>query len=317
MDSFEHAGTVIAFDVAGSGPAVLFLHNGGASSTIWRHQVADLSAGHRTIAVDLPGFGSSPLPSTPLDLDGLIDLVGALLDHLAVDRLVVVGNCMGSNIAAGLAVARPDLVEGLVLVNPLTEATFSAGWLGPLHRMARIAPAPTRVVRQVARRIVSPRAGAVATLRFQLGAKGIARRLHHDDALLAANQRREQLPALVDVLDDMSAYGRLDRITENLAVPVCTIWGAQNRVLSPRAGARLNRRLAPQRAEVIEGCGHFPMLEDPDAVTTIIEAFIDLPSARHALDVPDSLDQRGAVPPLDSFEALDRALAITTTELQP
>jgi pimeloyl-ACP methyl ester carboxylesterase len=52
----------------------------------------------------------------------------------------------------------------------------------------------------------------------------------------------------------------------------------------------LNRRLRPQRAEVIEGCGHFPMLEDPDAVTAIIDEL------------------------LRSLDSHDRTLAATTKE---
>jgi pimeloyl-ACP methyl ester carboxylesterase len=58
MARFEHDGVEIAHEQRGAGPAFLFLHNGGASSTIWRHQVTALSASYRTVAVDLPGFVS-------------------------------------------------------------------------------------------------------------------------------------------------------------------------------------------------------------------------------------------------------------------
>ncbi len=185
---------------------------------------------------------------------------------------------MGSNIAAGIAARRPDDVVGLVLVNPLTEATFSAGWLGPLHAMASRAPGPTRVTRRVTRRVVPPRLAAHAALRFQVGAKGRALGLHRDPALVAGNRRADQMPALVDVLDDMGSYGGLDAGRPDGGPPLCTIWGAENRVLSPRAGAALDERLAPERAERIDGCGHYPMLEDPEAVTGIIAAF----AAAHA-----------------------------------
>jgi len=269
VDSFTWEGVEIAYRDEGAGPAVLFLHNGGSSSTIWRHQVGAVAPDHRAIAVDLPGFGCSPRPDAPLDLAGLVDLVAALADHLGVAHAVVVGNCMGSNIAARLAATRPDLVASLVLVNPLTEATFGAGWLGPLHRMAAVAPGPTRVARGIARRVVPPGPAAVATVRFQLGPEGVRRRLHHDPDLVALNRRRQQLPALVDVLDDMRSYGDLDRL-ERLEVPVTTIWGGANRVLSPAVGAQLGRRLGVEDAVVLDRCGHLPMLEDPDAVTAVV-----------------------------------------------
>jgi pimeloyl-ACP methyl ester carboxylesterase len=68
MDRFEHDGVEIAYEQRGAGPAFRFLRNGGASSTIWRHQVTALSASYRTVAVGLPGFGCSPRPAAGTDL---------------------------------------------------------------------------------------------------------------------------------------------------------------------------------------------------------------------------------------------------------
>jgi pimeloyl-ACP methyl ester carboxylesterase len=275
VETFDHQGITIAYRREGAGPALLFLHNGGMSSTIWRHQVEALSDRFTTVAVDLPGFGASPRPVPPLDLDGLVDVVAALVDAEGLAPAVVVGNCMGSNIAVKLATERPDQVRALVLVNPLTEATFSSGWLGPLHKMQRLAPRTTRTVRAVSRRIVVPGAVARLVVRFQLGSRGAARGLQRDPQLVACNVRRDQLPALVDVLDDMSAYGAIDHLAERPGVPVCTVWGSENRVLSTRVGRELDRRLEPDRSEVLSGCGHLAMLEAPDEVTSIIRTFVD------------------------------------------
>lgn len=273
MNTFEHDGAAVAYSIRGTGPAILFLHNGGASSTIWRHQVAELSAGFRTVTVDLPGFGQAPRPERPLTLAGHVALLDALIDELDLDPVLIVGNCMGSMIALHLAATSPERTAGLVLVNPLTVHTFSAGRLGLLHKMHRLAPPLRGATRAVARRIVPPRPAATAALRFQLGANGIKRGLHHDPALLALQHRHDQLPALVDVLEDMDAYRPAERVRAGVAhVPVWTIWGAQNRVLSPRAGQELNERLQPERSVTLEGCGHLPMLEYPEIVTEIIEA---------------------------------------------
>lgn len=275
MERFEHNGVEMAYESQGTGPVLVMVHNGGASSAIWRHQVAALSASHRTVAVDLPGFGRSPRPhgEVQVDLQAQVDLVDALIDHLGLPPVLLVGNCMGSNIAAGVAARRPSDVAGLVLVNPLTEATFSAGRLGRLHTMARWAPAPTRTIRRQARRVALPRVAARMAVRFQVGRKGVDRGVHRDPVLIAGYQRSDQLPALIDVLDDMASYGALDAGPIAGSPPVCTVWGARNRVLSSRAGRVLNQRLEPERAVVLEGCGHFPMLEDPDAVTAIVADF--------------------------------------------
>jgi pimeloyl-ACP methyl ester carboxylesterase len=273
MHYFEHDGVTIAYERAGTGPGVLFLHNGGTSSTIWRNQLTTLSDRFTAVAVDLPGFGSSPRPQDGIELDDHVELISALIEALDLAPVLLVGNCMGSNIAALVATAHPDLVRGLLLVNPLTEATFSAGGLGPLHKLQRWAHGASTVARRVSRAIVPPRVAAQATVRYQLGSKGAAAKLHHDPELLACNTRADQMPALVDVLDDMDTYGRLDngRSTE---LPMYIAWGAQNRVLSPKALQTLSDRLHPDRAVVLEGCGHLPMLEDPELVTSIIEELL-------------------------------------------
>ncbi|MCC7076884.1 MAG: alpha/beta hydrolase [Acidimicrobiia bacterium] len=288
MERFTHAGIEVRYRRAGAGPAMIFLHNGGTSSTIWRHQFEDLQDGYDVLALDLPGFGCSPRPQDGIVLSDYVDVVAALIDELGLAPVVLVGNCMGSAIAAGVAAEHPDAVAALVLVNPLTEATFAAGGLGRLHTMYGWAPAPTRFARRIARRVVPPEIAAVTTVRFQIGPKGVARGVHHDAELVAANRRADQLPALVDVLDDMRAYRALDEELDLSATPLCTIWGAENRVLSPRAGRRLGEHLAPQRAEELPGCGHLPMLEDPAAVTSIIAEFasIHVPPRRPAETTP-------------------------------
>lgn len=272
MQEFHHDGVTIAYERAGSGSALLFLHNGGTSSTIWRNQVEALSDSSTVVAVDLPGFGGSPRPPEGIDLDDHVALITALIEELDLAPVLLVGNCMGSNIASLVAAARPDLVRGLVLVNPLTEATFSAGGLGTLHKLERWARGPSGVARRLSRRIVPPRLAAKATVRFQLGSKGAAAKLQDDPGLLACNVRRDQMPALVDVLDDMHAYGVLDQGRPG-ELPLCVVWGSQNRVLAPKAMRALSARLHPDREVVMEGCGHLPMLEDPERMTSIIEDF--------------------------------------------
>lgn len=270
MQTFSYGRMSVAYRDEGSGPLIVFLHNGGTSSVIWREQVATFAPTHRVIAVDLPGFGDSPLPHPPATLAEMVDLVVSLVDHLDDGPAVLVGNCMGSNIAVHAARAHPERFTAVLAVNPLTEASFSGGGLGFTHRMRRIGAGPTRAVRRLSRRVPIPGFLTPLVLRYQLGPKGVARDLQHDQELIACQRRADQMPALVDVLEDMDAYGALDRDTAPDTVPTWIAWGARNRVLSARRAPGLDRRLHARRVDWIEGTGHLPMLEDPAAVSALI-----------------------------------------------
>ena len=274
MKTFTHHELTVAYRDVGEGPAILMLHNGGTSSTIWRHQVEALAADHRVVALDLPGFGASPRPDTPARLGEMVDLVIALIQELDLAPVLLVGNCMGTNISAAIARTEPELVTGILAVNPLTEASFGAGRIGFLHKMGKVAAGPSNALRSLSRRVRPPRPAAVASLRFQLGRTGIARDLHHDPELLACQTRADQLPALVDVLDDMDAYGEADTTDLPADIPVWIAWGEQNRVLSRHKAGHLVDRFGADRVEVLTGTGHLPMLEDPDAVTELIRGLL-------------------------------------------
>lgn len=275
MDRFAFRGMTVAYERSGSGPVVMFLHNGGTSSAIWRSQMAALASTNDVIGVDLPGFGRSTTGGDKLTLDDYVDMVVALIEEFGPEPAVIVGNCMGSNIASGVAERRPDLVRALVLINPLTAATFDAGWLGWLHRMERFTPRTTKLFRSVSRRIRVPRFVAPLVVRFQLGPVGVERGIHHDPDLIACNLRSEQLPALIDVLDDMDSYGVLDRGRKLGDVPILTLWGARNHVLSPRRGDDLDESLDPITKVRLDGSGHLPMLEQPELVTDAITEFLE------------------------------------------
>jgi pimeloyl-ACP methyl ester carboxylesterase len=270
MKTFTHGRISMAYRDEGEGPAVVFIHNGGTSSTIWRHQIDDLSSDHRTIAVDLPGFGASPIPRPAATLDELVESVGELIRSEELAPALLVGNCMGTNIALQLAERDSSLVSGVLGVNPLTAASFSGGKLGMLHKMEQRFPGPTGAVLGIARKVRVPRAFGGITLRFQLGRDGVARGLHRDPELLDCQARSQQLPALIDVLEDMPAYGGVDGLQKPPPVPTWIVWGEQNRVLSRRKVSGMAERLGAEQEKVLDNCGHLAMMERPEEVTALI-----------------------------------------------
>jgi pimeloyl-ACP methyl ester carboxylesterase len=103
-----------------SGPAVLLLHGWPDTHALWRHQVGALvEAGYRTIAPDLRGFGASDKPEA-VDAYGVLDIaadITGILDHLAIERVHVVGHDWGAALGWALAAFLPDRVASLAAVS--------------------------------------------------------------------------------------------------------------------------------------------------------------------------------------------------------
>jgi pimeloyl-ACP methyl ester carboxylesterase len=270
METFDFRGLPIAYVRSGRGKPVVFLHNGGASHAIWRPVVAELSTRHEAFALDLLGYGASAKPADGYTLETYTDMLGEFLDALELETVALVGNCMGSAIAASFARQHPRRVRALVLVNPLTEATFAQGYLGAVTR------GPVRGISRVLVGKRLPRWMARQVLRFQLGPVATFRTLAHGEELCDCYGNEGQMRSLLAVVDDLDSYAALDAfVPDDAFPPICTIWGDANRVLSPRAGRRLNETLRPAREEWLAGCGHLPMLEQPEAVASTIASFLE------------------------------------------
>ncbi len=275
METFNFRGLPIRYTRSGDGDPVVFLHNGGTSHVIWRDVTARMAATHELFALDLLGYGKSAKPGSGYTLDNYAAMVGDFIDTLGLSPATLVGNCMGSAMSLRFAMKRPADVSALVLVNPLTEATFSAGWLGSTYRLRKSFPSIAGPIYDQIGRFTLPKWTSGQSISFQLGSAGRARKLQNMPELRECYTSKGQMRSMLAVVADLSAYGDADRFSPGEDFPpICTIWGLENLVLSADAGRQLNNTLKPRRAEWLEGCGHLPMLEKPEQVTAIIESFL-------------------------------------------
>ncbi|MFI8522382.1 alpha/beta fold hydrolase [Streptomyces sp. NPDC085481] len=116
---FDEQGSVIRWTEApGDGPATVFVHGLGASSTVYHAHIAARPefAGRRILFVDLPGHGISDRPTGfGYTLEDHADALAAALDTAGVHGAVIAGHSMGGSVAIVLAHRRPDLVGRLVV----------------------------------------------------------------------------------------------------------------------------------------------------------------------------------------------------------
>lgn len=276
MRFFDFRGWSIAYEQRGAGAPLVFLHNGGTSHAIWKPVVSLLSGRFETFALDLLGYGASSKPGAGYTLDDYAEMLSAFLDARDLPHAAVVGNCMGSAIALTLATRQRTRISALVLINPLTESTFSGGALGSVLRFRRRSPGLARLAFRGLERVRLPGWAAAPVVGLQLGSPRTRLDPETSKDLCARYSDAGQMPALLAVLEDMAAYAAVDQLQPGDGFPpICTIWGTKNRVLSAHAGRALNETLRPMRAEWIDGCGHLPMLERPAAVAATINTFLE------------------------------------------
>lgn len=108
-------GGKISFEVGGRGRAIVLLHEGIADRRMWNHEFARLSRDHRVVRYDLRGYGRSA-PATS-EFSPVRDLA-TLVDHLGLNRPLIVGPSVGGKIALDLALAYPDKVGAMLLIAP-------------------------------------------------------------------------------------------------------------------------------------------------------------------------------------------------------
>ena len=256
-------GTRLRMIDSGNGTPVVFIHGIGASMYSWRHQLSPvLSAGYRVIAFDNRGFGFSEQPAHGYHNADYVRLVVALLDSLRISSAVLVGHSMGGAIAAEVALTHPDRVRGLVLID---AAGYGVRWPGVL-KVARW-----------------PFIGAVATsFRGRWFTKRILRSSFADpdkvteadvDQYYAPVPQREFGRALRGVLREFrfdSLGGRLARVQ----TPTLILWGAADRWIPLRDGARFSRELPRSEFVVIERSGHNVAEESPERVNQLLVDFL-------------------------------------------
>jgi 3-oxoadipate enol-lactonase len=109
------SGQVWAEDTAGDGPPLVLLHPGVGDSRIWDLMLPRLADQFRVIRYDVRGYGRSAPATAPYRL---VDDLIAVLDHLRLHRVHLVGCSMGGATAVNLALADPARVTGMVLLCP-------------------------------------------------------------------------------------------------------------------------------------------------------------------------------------------------------
>ena len=257
---FALPGARLAYQVAGTGPAVVFVHGFGLDARMWDPQAGHLSARFQGVRYDARGFGASgPFdPAVPYTHAG--DLL-ALLDHLGIEKPVVAGLSFGGRVVTQAALSAPGRMAGLVLLDSVLDG---------LPWDPESAAASELTVRQAREHgLLAGRAAWLAHPLFAAARRrpGLARRL----ATMVAGYPGQHWTAHDP--HTPPATRPID-VLETLAVPALVLAGEHDVPCFRDMSAMLARRIPGARYHVVPGAGHMINMEAPATVNELLDRFL-------------------------------------------
>lgn len=257
----DAGGTLVRAVRAGRGDTtILLIHGFGESLTTWRAVFDPLAARARVVAIDLPGFGASHKPDTLYSLAAQTQRLSRFIDRWTRGPLVVMGHSMGGELAASLALARPDRVRLLILVAP-AGYRIGLGWI-----------IDTMYPRKA------------ATVGRYLGLRSFITPIHDPGWLAEPDSMAdydltgdpEYERAAARVLQEFDFVGLRDRFRD-ITQPTLLVWGGNDPVIPFSAGDSISRLIPCLRFAPLTTAFHRPHAEVPDTFLAIVGDFLANP----------------------------------------
>ncbi len=254
-------------EIAGTGSPVLLIHAGICDSRMWEPQWQSFPPAHRTVRCDLRGFGRTPLPA-----EGYSHArdVARLLERLELGAVALVGVSLGGRVALEVALARPDLVDRLVLVAP---GLPGHEWSDAVRRFGE--------AEEVALERGDLDAAVEANLRMWVDGPHRGSDVVDPSVRRAVGemQRRAfelQLPVWEEAEEELLVPDAGSRYVE-IRVPTLVLVGVEDVSDMHVIAERLASGILGARKEEIPGTAHVPSLERPEEFDRLVLPFLVAP----------------------------------------
>jgi pimeloyl-ACP methyl ester carboxylesterase len=254
----------------GEGEPIIFIHGIAGCWRNWLENLPYFGRTHRTIALDLPGFGHSPMPSWEISMANYGRLIHDFCERLGIDHVAaLVGNSMGGFVATEAVIDEPERFDRLVLI--------SAAGISFAEWQASHGQTAGRVIKAAGPLLTGNRRAWVARPRGRKLAFGrIFRNPNKLRPELLAEQGTPglQAPGFTTALAAIWGYDTRERLPE-IEIPTMVVWGLNDQIVPIEAALGYHRLIPRSRLEIFERTGHLPMLERPQRFNPLLEEFIE------------------------------------------
>lgn len=252
--------TIFAYEMAGAGRPLVFIHAGIADSRMWDDQFSALADSFTVVRYDMRGFGRTPPAEGPY---AHYEDLAALLTHLGLGRVSLVGCSMGSKTALDFALRYPERVDRLILTSPAVGGLVFDG------------PPP----RQAAELDAAEEAGDLARvneLEMQVWVDGPRRT--PDQVGRAVRELARQMNAIAlaneGIGDEQPLQPAAAERLGEVRAPALIIVGDWDTPRTLAAADRLAANLPNARKVVMTGAAHLLNMEQPETYNRHVRAFL-------------------------------------------
>jgi pimeloyl-ACP methyl ester carboxylesterase len=259
MEAIDVQGLRVAYERAGTGPALVLLHGYvGDGATTWRRQIDALSDEFTVVAWDAPGAGSSSDPPESFGMAGYSDCLAGFVARLGLERPFIIGLSFGGALAIDFCRRHPAIPAALVL------ASAYAGWRGSLP--AEVAAQRLRQAETLSR--LTPeefRAALLPTMFTEGTAQEVRERF--GASMLAFH------PAGFQAMARASAEDLRDALP-HLKLATLLVYGDKDVRAPLDVAHRLHSAIPHSRLVVLPGVGHLCNVEAPHEFNTVVRDFL-------------------------------------------
>jgi pimeloyl-ACP methyl ester carboxylesterase len=267
-------GTKLNYAVAGDGPPMIFLHNGGGFWHSWEHQMKHFYSRYSVYGIDWPGFGESEPADGLLTLEVLYETLREFIHVKHLSEVVLVGNCIGASAACKYAQEHPEQVSGLVLFNicpgDLIFPRFFRSFIPGLNDHPRLKKISGTLLEWMFLRTPVKRKFPKILFGNKFDSQS--------ELVLRYNEKFKtdrQTKSRINLLFSVHTYTYKTYLDRPLKIPHMLLWGAENKVTAySRHGEHHRNLLQPTRFELVTEAGHLCMYERPDIVNQLINQYL-------------------------------------------
>ncbi len=247
---------------------IVLIHGTGASLHTFEAWTLELKRDHRVVRMDLPGYGlTGPFPHRDYSMDRYVEFVLHFLESMQIDQCVLAGNSLGGGIAWRFALAHPDRVDKLVLIDA-----------GGYPSESKSVPIAFRIARlQGINRIftfITPKFLARSSLKnVYVDKTKVSKELV--DRYFELSLREGNRGAYLDRMGlkrDSAIHEKIKTISQ----PTLILWGERDELIPVENATRFHADLPNDTLVILPNAGHVPMEESPEESLEALISFLNM-----------------------------------------